>query len=248
MGNKLSGKKKECRSLWIGLDGSGKTTAFYKLKLGEMVTTIPTIGFGVQTMEFQNISFTVWDVNGGPLVRPLWKNYYQNTQILLYFIDSSDKARIDESAKEFEKAVSGIEEKSDDIFILIFGNKNDLSNAMGIEEIADKLKVNRLRQSYFMVSCCALTGDGLDEPLKWVVSKLNKTKYEFDQETVGKNWLCSEYIKYDINKRKSILLISGWIRGLNNEYKLPIMMNVTQSICQFYIDLDTVYKFRYYGQ
>ncbi|MQM19275.1 hypothetical protein Taro_052276, partial [Colocasia esculenta] len=35
--------KKEMRILMVGLDAAGKTTILYKLKLGEIVTTIPTI-------------------------------------------------------------------------------------------------------------------------------------------------------------------------------------------------------------
>ena len=46
----------------VGLDAAGKTTILYKLKLGEIVTTIPTIGFNVETVEYKNINFTVWDV------------------------------------------------------------------------------------------------------------------------------------------------------------------------------------------
>merc|ERR1712107_699410 len=56
------GYKKEMRILMVGLDTAGKTTVLYKLKLGEVVTTIPTIGFNVETVEYKNISFTVWDV------------------------------------------------------------------------------------------------------------------------------------------------------------------------------------------
>lgn len=46
----------------------------YKLKLGEIVTTIPTIGFNVETVEYKNISFTVWDVGGQDKIRPLWRH------------------------------------------------------------------------------------------------------------------------------------------------------------------------------
>jgi GTPase SAR1 family protein len=56
--------KREMRILMVGLDAAGKTTILYKLKLGEIVTTIPTIGFNVETVEYKNISFTVWDVGG----------------------------------------------------------------------------------------------------------------------------------------------------------------------------------------
>jgi GTPase SAR1 family protein len=87
----------------VGLDAAGKTTILYKLKLGEIVTTIPTIGmfskyywyfrvvlvpilfgwgkgclyvdfivgFNVETVEYKNISFTVWDVGGQDKVRKL---------------------------------------------------------------------------------------------------------------------------------------------------------------------------------
>lgn len=64
----------------VGLDAAGKTTILYKLKLGEIVTTIPTIGFNVETVEYKNINFTVWDVGGQDKIRPLWRHYFQNTQ------------------------------------------------------------------------------------------------------------------------------------------------------------------------
>merc|ERR1712187_340035 len=71
--------KTEMRILMVGLDAAGKTTILYKLKLGEVVTTIPTIGFNVETVEYKNLSFTVWDVGGQDKIRPLWRHYYQGT-------------------------------------------------------------------------------------------------------------------------------------------------------------------------
>ena len=61
--------KKDVRILMVGLDAAGKTTILYKLKLGELVTTIPTIGFNVETVDYKNLSFTVWDVGGQDKVR-----------------------------------------------------------------------------------------------------------------------------------------------------------------------------------
>jgi ADP-ribosylation factor protein 1 len=52
--------KSDQRMLMVGLDAAGKTTILYKLKLGEVVNTIPTIGFNVETVEYKNICFTVW--------------------------------------------------------------------------------------------------------------------------------------------------------------------------------------------
>lgn len=56
--------KQEARILMLGLDAAGKTTILFKLKLGEVVQSIPTIGFNVETVEFLNCKFNVWDVGG----------------------------------------------------------------------------------------------------------------------------------------------------------------------------------------
>eukprot|EP01084_Bolivina_argentea_P319746 554605_1 len=94
--SKIVGKE-EMRIIMVGLDAAGKTTILYKLKLGEVVTTIPTIGFNVETVEYKNISFTTWDVGGRDKIRPLWRHYYQNTHGVIWVIDSNDRERIDDS-------------------------------------------------------------------------------------------------------------------------------------------------------
>ncbi|DBA04638.1 TPA: hypothetical protein N0F65_012221 [Lagenidium giganteum] len=98
--------KKEMRILMVGLDAAGKTTILYKLKLGEVVTTIPTIGFNVETVEYKNISFTVWDVGGQDKIRPLWRHYYQNTQGLIFVVDSNDRDRVDAARDELHRMLN----------------------------------------------------------------------------------------------------------------------------------------------
>lgn len=67
---------KEMRLLMLGLDAAGKTTILYKLKLGQDVTTIPTVGFNVETVTYKNVKFNVWDVGGQDKIRPLWRHYF----------------------------------------------------------------------------------------------------------------------------------------------------------------------------
>ncbi|KAG1338249.1 putative protein DETOXIFICATION 21 [Cocos nucifera] len=100
--------KKEMRILMVGLDAAGKTTILYKLKLGEIVTTIPTIGFNVETVEYKNISFTVWDVGGQDKIRPLWRHYFQNTQGLIFVVDSNDRDRIVEARDELHRMLNEV--------------------------------------------------------------------------------------------------------------------------------------------
>merc|ERR1719197_2032653 len=87
--------KQEKRILMVGLDAAGKTTILYKLKLGDVVTTIPTVGFNVESVEYKNIEFTVWDIGGQHLIRPLWRHYYQGTEAVIFVVDSNDRERVD---------------------------------------------------------------------------------------------------------------------------------------------------------
>ena len=45
----------------LGLDASGKTSILYALKLGELLPTIPTIGFNVETITHRAADFTIWE-------------------------------------------------------------------------------------------------------------------------------------------------------------------------------------------
>ncbi|EPY86415.1 ADP-ribosylation factor 2 [Camelus ferus] len=112
------------RILMVGLDAAGKTTILYKLKLGEIVTTIPTIGFNVETVEYKNISFTVWDVGGQDKIRPLWRHYFQNTQGLIFVVDSNDRERVNEAREELTRMLA--EDELRDAVLLVFVNKQVL--------------------------------------------------------------------------------------------------------------------------
>eukprot|EP00494_Astrolonche_serrata_P024345 UN24603 len=181
--DKLFGKK-EMRILMVGLDAAGKTTILYKLKLGEIVTTIPTIGFNVETVEYKNISFTVWDVGGQDKIRPLWRHYYQNTQGIIFVVDSNDRDRIGGSdnnssehcARDELTKMLGEDELRDAV-LLVMANKQDLPNAMSVAEVTTKLGLASVRnRQWYIQATCATTGDGLYEGLDWLSDTLKKKK------------------------------------------------------------------------
>lgn len=164
--------KSQMRILMVGLDAAGKTTILYKLKLGEVVTTIPTIGFNVETVEYKNINFTVWDVGGQDRIRPLWRHYFQNTQGLIFVIDSNDRERMTEASDELQKMLS--EDELKDAVLLVFANKQDLPNAMTASEIKQTLKLECLAKKWFIQSACATQGSGLYEGLEWLSAELSR--------------------------------------------------------------------------
>merc|ERR1711950_74697 len=97
------------------------------------VTTIPTIGFNVETVEYKNLSFTVWDVGGQDKIRPLWRHYYQGTNGLIYVVDSNDRDRSEDAREELTKMLN--EDEMRDAVLLVFANKQDLPNAMTAAEV-----------------------------------------------------------------------------------------------------------------
>ena len=156
----------------VGLDAAGKTTILYKLKLGEVVTTIPTIGFNVEEVEYKNISFTVWDVGGQDKIRPLWRHYYENTEGVIFVVDSNDRERIGNAKAELDRMLS--EEALRDACLLVFSNKQDLPNAMKSSEMVDKLGLRAFNnRKWYIQATCATTGDGLYEGLDWLSNTLS---------------------------------------------------------------------------
>ena len=97
----------------------------YKLKLDSDVTTIPTVGFNVETVTYKNVKFNVWDVGGQDKIRPLWRHYFSGTQGLIFVVDSTeDDKRMDEAKQELKNILDNLEMK--DALLLVFANKQDI--------------------------------------------------------------------------------------------------------------------------
>jgi len=124
----------------LGLDNAGKTTILYRMQIGEVVATVPTIGFNVETVTYRGTTFTVWDLGGQDSIRPYWRCYYTDTTAALIFvIDSADEARMDIVKKEIEVLLREQELKG--AAVLVFANKQDMKMALSSGEIAERLEL-----------------------------------------------------------------------------------------------------------
>ena len=137
------------------------------MKLGELVTTIPTIGFNVEQVNYKNLTMTIWDVGGQDKIRPLWRHYYDNTDALIWIIDSADAERLHEARDEFHRVLA------DDCLrgasVLVLANKQDLPQAMHTDKLCDALGLHSLRgHEWYIQPTSATSGDGLIEGLEWL--------------------------------------------------------------------------------
>ncbi|XP_078491848.1 uncharacterized protein LOC104266462 [Ciona intestinalis] len=161
---------RKSRILILGPDSAGKTTLLYRLKTGRTVTTIPTIGFNVESIQIKRTQLTLWDVGGQDKLRTLWKHYFIGVSILAFVVDSSDRDRIEEA----NEALQGVlmDPLLDSCAILIYANKQDMEGAMSTNEITEKLGLSQfLSRPWHVQSSCALTGDGVYEGLDWALNQ-----------------------------------------------------------------------------
>lgn len=144
-------KKRPMKILMVWLDGAGKTTILYKLRLGEFIQTIPTIGFNVERNESKNISFTVWDVSGHPHLRKinLWCPHYENAQAIILVVDSSDTERLDQAAANLNLLLS--EPLLEQAPLMVFANKQDIA-LMYTNQIQEILGLDNASGLFFQSS------------------------------------------------------------------------------------------------
>merc|ERR1711879_116431 len=139
----------------------------YRLNLGEVIITVPTVGFNVETVEYGNTKFAVWDVGGQDKIRSLWRHYYQNIQGLIFVVDSNDSQRLEEAANEMEKMLGEEELKS--ACLLVLANKQDLPEAMKPDEITKGLRLeNHSNIRWHVQGTIASNGEGIYEGLDWL--------------------------------------------------------------------------------
>lgn len=163
------------RLLLLGLDAAGKTTLLYKMQCGQVVTTVPTIGFNVEQVEFGKSTFTVWDVGGQEKIRPLWRHYYMGTDALIYVVDSTDKERLEESAEELHKIL--LDPSMTNIKgLLVFANKQDLKSAADARTVAKAMALDKLKVASLVQPCSATKGDGIYEGLEWLAARCKRAK------------------------------------------------------------------------
>ncbi|KAG5729715.1 ADP-ribosylation factor 1 [Termitomyces sp. T112] len=167
-------KDQDVRILMLGLDSAGKTTILYQLQIGEVVSTIPTIGFNVETVQYKNIKFQVWDLGGQSSIRPYWRCYFPNTSAIIYVIDSADTARLATSRTELLTMLS--EEELKGVPLLVFCNKQDTQGALKPEEISEQLGLagGEKTRPWSVRGSCATKGEGLEEGLDWLVNAIQK--------------------------------------------------------------------------
>ncbi|MGH0117171.1 UNVERIFIED_CONTAM: hypothetical protein FKN15_029584 [Acipenser sinensis] len=174
---KLKGApEQEFRIVLLGLDNAGKTTLLKKLASEDVSTITPTQGFNIKSVASNGMKLNVWDIGGQRKIRPFWKKYLENTDLLIYVTDSADKKHFEETGQELSDLIE--EDNLKAVPVLIFANKQDLVTAAPASEIAEGLNLHTYRDREWQIqACAALSGEGLQDGMNWICNTIvNKKK------------------------------------------------------------------------
>jgi len=169
------GQDAELRIVLLGLDNAGKTTLLKQLASEDVNTITPTQGFNIKSITCQGMKLNVWDIGGQRKIRTFWKKYLENTDLLIYVIDSADKKRFEETGVELSELIE--EENLKGVPVLIYANKQDLATASPASDIAEGLNLHTYRDRMWQIQACsAVTAEGVQDGMNWICNNVLKDK------------------------------------------------------------------------
>jgi len=165
----------EYKIVMVGLDNAGKTTLLYRMHLGDVIETHPTVGSNVEEVTHRNIKFQVWDLGGQDKLRRVWRTYYVGAHGVVLVVDSMDRERLPLLREELTALTTSEELRT--AALLVLANKQDLDGAMTAVEITQQLQLHANKQHAWQIQpCSALTGTGIYEGMDWLAHTLKNKR------------------------------------------------------------------------
>ena len=161
--------KEEMEVTLVGLQNSGKTTLVNVLANGQFTEDmIPTVGFNMRKVSKGRVTLKIWDIGGQPRFRSMWERYCRGVNAIVFVVDAADAARF-ETAKNELKALLEKPQMAG-IPILVLGNKNDLSDALGADQLIERLGLASITtQEVSCYSISAKNQNNIDITLQWLI-------------------------------------------------------------------------------
>lgn len=173
---RLFRQKKQFKIAVVGLDAAGKTTMLNFLRFDKNIETLPTIGVNVEVLQRENVNLSIFDLGGQMHFRNLWGTLMRGSSAIIFVIDSSDRARLEEAKTELWNVL--LDPQFPDAPLLVVANKQDVEGAMDVNEIISVCNLDNLEKmgnrSWHIQPTVATTGQGVEEAILWIVMELEK--------------------------------------------------------------------------
>ena len=176
---KMKQKEKEIRLLMLGLDNAGKTSILKKFNGENIYDISPTLGFNIKTLEHRDYKLNIWDVGGQRSLRSYWRNYFDQTDGLVWVVDSGDAMRLSDCRDELNSLL--VEERLAGATLLVFANKQDLEGSLSAEEIRLTLGLDEIKSHHWAIhGCSAITGKNLLQGMDWMIADIASRIFTVD--------------------------------------------------------------------
>jgi len=155
----------------IGLQNAGKTSLLRVLSGGEFtIDSIPTVGFNMKKVQKGHVTLKCWDLGGQPRFRSMWERYCRGVSAIVFIVDSADQPSFPVAKDELHALVQ--KPILDGIPLLVLGNKSDLSDSIGVDELIEELDLKGITTRE--VACYAISAKeetNLDVVLQWLIAR-----------------------------------------------------------------------------
>ena len=184
----------------MGLDTAGKPTIVKKITGAHISKISPTLGFNISSLHLNDYRLNVWDVGGQKTLRTFWRNYFEKTDALVWVVDSTDVARLQDCKNELDVILK--EEKLVDASLLVLANKQDVEGAMSGRDIAEALGLvsigssnsvsvsssevlsgmtsNSSKRRWRVQKCSATPGDGILDGFEFITEDVGSRMFTLD--------------------------------------------------------------------
>jgi len=160
----------------VGLQNSGKTTLVNVIASGQYTEDmIPTVGFNMKKVTKGHVTIKLWDIGGQPRFRSMWERYCRGVNAIVYVVDAADHEKFESAKKELHDLLS--KPPLANIPLLVLGNKNDLPEASGVEDLIERLELKKISgREVCCYSISAKNSVNIDITLDWLIKHSRSTR------------------------------------------------------------------------